>query len=288
MAESPAHKFGQIIGNLLEEIVGPILKDFCNQRGLYLDRKEERGKARAGKKVTWEDKYGNKHDLDFVIEKDGLPDKKGRPLAFIEVAWRRYTKHSRNKVQEIQGAIIPIAERYKWDIPFLGAVLAGIFTDNSINQIESFGFNVLYIPYKTIINAFCCINIDAQFDESTRDEEFKNCVNKIESLATLERESFKQKLIELNQAQIDKFFSSLAKTLDRLIYKIIIVPLYGKDRCFQDISSAINFIAGYNESIADDAFKKYEIIIEYSNRDKITAEFSSKDRVTSFLKNFSS
>lgn len=56
MASSPSHKFGQIIGDLLEEIMGPQLQDFCDQRGLYLDKKGERGAARAGKKVSWQDK----------------------------------------------------------------------------------------------------------------------------------------------------------------------------------------------------------------------------------------
>jgi len=119
MASSPSHKFGQIIGDLFEEIVGPQVQDFCNKRGLYLDKKGERGAAHGGRKVSWQDKFGNDHDLDFVIEKGGTKDRQGRPLAFIEAAWRRYTKHSRNKAQEIQGAVLPIAERYEWDKPFL-------------------------------------------------------------------------------------------------------------------------------------------------------------------------
>lgn len=56
MAESPSHKFGQIIGNLLEEIIDSILTHFCEQKGLYLDRKGQRGKARRGSKVTWKDR----------------------------------------------------------------------------------------------------------------------------------------------------------------------------------------------------------------------------------------
>lgn len=53
MAESNAHKFGQIIGNLIEEIVEPVLTKFSRPRGYYLDKKGKRGKARRGKKVTW-------------------------------------------------------------------------------------------------------------------------------------------------------------------------------------------------------------------------------------------
>lgn len=37
MAESPSHKFGQLIGNLLEELIEPFLTDFANRSGLYLD-----------------------------------------------------------------------------------------------------------------------------------------------------------------------------------------------------------------------------------------------------------
>src|SRR6056297_3323456 len=151
MAESPSHKFGQIVGNLLEDIMRPVLQEFCDRRGLYLDIQGKRSGVRSGKKVTWLDKYGNTHDLDFVIEKGGSATSKGRPVAFIEAAWRRYTKHSRNKAQEIQGAVLPIADGYHWDKPFLGAVLAGVFTKGSLEQLDSVGFKVLYFPYESIV-----------------------------------------------------------------------------------------------------------------------------------------
>ena len=89
MALSPSHRFGQIIGDLLEEVMGPQFEIFCSSRGLYLDKSGVRGAARDGKKVSWLDKYGNSHDLDFVIEKGGSANVRGRPLAFIEAAWRR-------------------------------------------------------------------------------------------------------------------------------------------------------------------------------------------------------
>lgn len=100
MAELPSHTFGQYLGNLLEIVFLPELDEFCATHGLYLDKHGVRP-VRKGKKATWIDGYGNSHDLDFVIEKNGTPHAMGRPLAFIEAAWRRYTKHSRNKAQEI-------------------------------------------------------------------------------------------------------------------------------------------------------------------------------------------
>nr|MBP8083761.1 DNA methylase [Spirochaetota bacterium] len=140
MASSNSHKFGQIIGDALEMAVEPFLRYFATEHNLYLDVKGPRA-ARPGSKVTWIDINGNKHDLDFVLEKYGSESLIGSPVAFIECAWRRYTKHSKNKAQEIQGAIIPLFDKYKSDHPFTGVILAGEFTDNSLVQLKSLGFS---------------------------------------------------------------------------------------------------------------------------------------------------
>lgn len=69
MAESLAHRWGQIIGDGFELFVRHILADVAKQHGLYLDFKRPR-KARAGQgKVTWQDVFGNRHDLDYVLER---------------------------------------------------------------------------------------------------------------------------------------------------------------------------------------------------------------------------
>ncbi len=147
MAESNAHKFGQLIGDLLELALEPYLRRFALEHGLYLDKKGER-KARSGKLLTWTDNSQNNHNLDFVIERGGTDEILGFPAAFIEIAWRRSTKHSKNKVQEITGAILPLAERYSYTSPFKAAILAGNFTKPSILQLESLGFCVLYFHTK--------------------------------------------------------------------------------------------------------------------------------------------
>ena len=182
MANSPSHRLGQIIGDFLEDLVLPLLEDFCHrhsqsgpEKALYLDKKGRRS-SRPGQKLTWHDKYGNAHDLDFVIERGGTPDKIGHPVAFIEAAWRRYTKHSRNKAQEIQGAVIPIAEKYAWDSPFMGAFLAGVFTGPAIEQMKSAGFTVSLFPYDTIVEAFSTVGVNVSFDEQTEDMRFAEIV----------------------------------------------------------------------------------------------------------------
>src|ERR1700733_10421415 len=108
MAQSPSHKWGQIIGQeFLEVAIEPLIRKAATKHHLYMDQKGRRS-TRKGSKVGWVDLYGSTHDLDFVLERNGTNDLIGTPVAFIEPAWRRYTKRSRNKAQEIQGAILPL------------------------------------------------------------------------------------------------------------------------------------------------------------------------------------
>ena len=283
MAESPAHRFGQLIGELLESVVRPQLEKFCEEQGLYLDHQKRERPARSGKKVSWTDQYGNAHDLDFVIEKEGSDYHIGKPLAFIESAWRRYTKHSRNKAQEIQGAILPLAEKYRWNNPFLGAVLAGIFTEGSLDQLRSLGFQILYFPYESLVAAFESEGIDIAFDESTPDHVFRKTTNRIESAPPRQMQRVRKHLVKVNQAAIESFFESLRRRLRRHVTRVVVIPLYGRLNEFTSIEAALRFLDGHVVSKVSGDFRKYEIRVEFSNGDKVEAFIEAKNKVKEFL-----
>jgi hypothetical protein len=287
MAISPAHQFGQEIGLLLEEIIKPLLSDFTSARNLYLDTKGPRGKARSGNKVTWADKYNNLHDLDFVIERDGTTDQRGRPLAFIESAWRRYTKHSRNKAQEIQGAILPIVEQYAWDAPFKGVIFAGIFTTGAITQLESSGFVVLYIDYASMVRAFAVVEIDIAFDEETPDSAFSRALRLLKRLKPIQREYLKFSLRDANQAKIETFIARLADTLARVVERITILPLYGTTaHAFARIDQAISFLEQPIQSPSTPLIRptKIEVNIRFSDGTHIEASFLDAARALDFIR----
>jgi hypothetical protein len=284
MAESPSHRFGQIIGELLEDVLRPRLEFFCTSQGLYLDYQKRKRPARKGKKVKWEDQYGNTHDLDFVIEHNGSDSKIGQPLAFIEAAWRRYTKHSRNKVQEIQGAILPLAERYEWNIPFLGAILAGVFTEGSLDQLKSLGFKVLYFPYDSLVKSFAKENLDIRFDESTPDDVFKKMATKLDTISKSTRNKIISNLLSQHESDVENFISDLKQALSRIITRITIIPLYGCKNEFYSIESAFEFLDGHSVYEGSGEFRKYEVYVEFSNGDKLQAFLENKIRVKEFLK----
>ena len=263
MAQSPSHRFGQIIGEVLESAIRPPLQAVAKQHGLYLDAKRPR-KARGGKrKVAWVDGKGNTHDLDYVIEEGGTEEKIGSPKAFVEIAWRRYTKHSRNKAQEIQGAIVPLAERYSDSHPFLGVVLAGVFTDGSLNQLRSHGFQVLYFPYESVVAGFAAVGIDAAFDEDTPDATLQHRVNQYEKLSTAKKGKIAAYLRKRHKSDLEAFSSALRVTLTRKIESVYVLPLHGAARTLGDVAQAIVFLETFDESNPDGSFARYEVGVRY-------------------------
>lgn len=285
MAESPSHRFGQIIGDTLESAIRPILEAVATDLGLYLDGKGERKARGTKRKVAWVDGKGNTHDLDYVFEAGGSADTIGSPRAFIEIAWRRYTKHSRNKAQEIQGAILPLAERYSAHHPFLGVVLGGVFTDGSLNQLRSNGFGVLYFPYESVVAAFASVGIDAGFDEDTPDAALLTKVKAYEKLKPAQRDRIAAVLRDRQKTEVGAFVASLRVALTRTIQAVYVLPLHGSARTLADVSEAIAFIEGFDESKPSTPFTRYEVGVRYSNGDEIRGQFNDKAAAISFLRN---
>jgi hypothetical protein len=283
VARSPSHKFGQIIGELLERTLYAPLKTIADKHGLYLDYRHPR-EARGNKsKVAWRDHGGNSHDLDYVLEAGGSETVLGKPKAFIETAWRRYTKHSRNKAQEIHGAIIPLGETYREQRPFLGVVLAGVFTEGSLRQLRSHGFGILFFPYEDIVCAFATAGVDAAFDEDTPDAALQKKVDAYQSLTRDAKESIVKTLRKLRRNELRTFMQSLEVSLTRTITRIRIIALHGPSHEVTTIQAAVEFIEAYDESRPATGFVRYEVSVRYSNGDNIQGEFADKPTAIGFL-----
>lgn len=286
MAESFSHKWGQIIGDLIELVIKDFLDRIAKENKLYLDYKHPR-KARAGLKVTWMDRYGNKHDLDYVLERGGTEAALGLPAAFIEIAWRRYTKHSRNKAQEIEGAIIPLSQTYDHLHPFLGIVVAGDFTTSSLTQLRSKGFTVLHLPYQKVVDAFATVGIDASFTEVTEEKKFEAKISKWGRLTAKDVAKIKLKLVESEKNHIDHFFQELLNSLSRKVLSVTVIALHGEPLNILSVQKAIEYIQNYKDlEICSKSVLKYEIDIKYNNGDIIHAIFQNKTEAIKFLKSF--
>jgi hypothetical protein len=296
MAAALGHKWGQIIGNLLEDSLREGLQQVADRHELYLDFQRDRA-ARSGKKVSWLDRHGNAHDLDYVLERGGTETVRGVPAAFIETAWRRYTKHSRNKAQEIQGAVLALAETYSHLHPFLGIVLAGVFTKGSLEQLRSCGFTVAYIPYESIVHAFATVGIDAAFDEQTKEAEFRDKVRLYEALSAKKVAKVRAALIRPRQPHttlvpsqqllMTDFLAALEASLSRGVHGVTVVVLHGSPQQLANVQDAIAYLQTYGGSEASSApALKYQIDLRYNNGDLIHGIFQEKNEAIRFLESF--
>jgi hypothetical protein len=294
MAESYAHRWGQIIGDCFEAFVRDILTDVARRHGLYLDFKRPR-KVRGGQnKVTWQDGFGNRHDLDYVLERGGTDETRGIPVAFVESAWRRYTKHSKNKAQEIEAAVLPVALTFSRYQPFLGAVLAGEFTQNAIHQLESKGFAVLHVPYESILTAFRELGIDASSEDGmggTSEHEFRTKIAKWESLPQPQTtQRFLTKLHALHRAEIEGFKQRLEAAIARRVVSVRLTVLRGHSVECDDIESAIAYLIEEEKTYRlrehGEPREAFEVQVRFNTGAKIEATFPKRAEAIAFLRGF--
>lgn len=284
MAQSPTHRFGQIIGDVLEVALRSPLGDVAGAHGLFLDWKRPRAARGGQSKVRWKDVKGNFHDLDYVLEQGGNEAQVGHPRAFIEIAYRRYTKHSKNKAQEIQGAITPLCEAYSQYRPFIGVVLGGVFTDPSLTQLRSHGFGVLYLPFDSIVAAFKVVGIDAYFDEDSADADVQEKVDLWDNLPQASRVRVGEKLRSIHKNEFAQFLTELEKCLKRTVASVLVMGLHGDGQELASVTKAITFIEAFDEKTARGKFVRYEVMIRYTNSDEVRGTFNTKAEAVKFLK----
>lgn len=286
MAGAPGHRLGQIVGDALELSLEPILREFAEEHGLYLDKKGPRPTRPGQSKCTWVDGLNNSHDLDFVLERGGTSDKVGNPAAFIETAWRRYTKHSRAKAQEIQGAVLPLLAKYAQVKPLAGAVVAGHWTPGALDQLRSNGFALLHLPYDDIVNVFAGFGVDIDSTEYTADSHSQQQVEIWKSLSDVQREAVGAALRECAPEAYLAFGEELKKTILRAVERVTVLPLHGVRVECDSIGDAIHEVLTYRTPLECGPVDRFEIRIIYSNGDKIEAQFGSVADTADFLGSF--
>jgi len=283
---SPGHKLGQLIGNFFEVFFCNRLTKFSEELGFYCDKKGPRPKVRGKKrKVAWTDSEGNVHDLDYVFEMNATVDKMGEPVAFIELAWRRYTKHSRNKAGEIEAALVPLGNTYRNTCNFLGAILGGEFTEGARKQLTSHNINILYISYRKIVEAFLIKGINLDYPEDATNKQKYRLIDAWANLSQSDIKDIEKTFRESIKSDYDMFIRSLKKALQRKVEKVRILSLFGDEIVFNSINEAIASIESYEIAAREGlAFCKFEIYIGFSNGDKIEGSFHGREEALRFLR----
>ena len=109
------------------------------------------------------------------------------------------------------------------------------------------------------------------------------CVMQIEKASASSMQRVKANLSLANQAAIANFVASLKERLDRMVEKVIVIPLYGRMNEFATIDDALRFIDGHSVYEGCGDFRKYELFISFTNGDKVEGSFKDKAKVREFL-----
>jgi len=286
---SPGHKLGQIIGVLLERTVGTPLEAFARRRGLYCDRQGDRPAVRPGRKVTWADSRGNPHDLDYVLERDGSNESKGDPVAFIESAWRRYTKHSRNKSGELEGALLPLRDTHP-TVRFLGVVLAGEYSEGGLQQLRSAGIEVLHVPFATIAAAFRRHGLEIDYPEKATPAQKAQLNRALERVADTTLDSISSTLARSIRPDYERFEGRLDASVTETATRVRVITLFGDETVYRSVRDAIRELE-HPTTLSEldlNTPRGYEVFIEYPSGARVNGRFQNKTELINFLKRVAS
>ncbi len=271
MAKSPAHKIGQLIGHMLEDIFEPLLREVACKTDTYLDKTNIERASRTSKTLTHIDEQGNNHGLDFVFERFGHDDKEGLPIGFIECAWRRYTKHSKNKVQEIHSAIESLANKHKAHSPFKGAILSGHYSEPSLQQLRSQGYTIIHIPYETVIEAYEYAGFDISYDSETELDDLLYKGISIDGLSENDINKIRRYIFKVCNRDINNFADELIESLTKQIVQISITPVIEHSYNFTDTANTLKWLSSTSD-ITDNAINFIDLEINYTNGSSVKYE----------------
>ncbi len=164
----------------------------------------------------------------------------------------------------------------------LTLILSGVFTEPSLKQLKSQGFNILYIPFEKIVNIFQKHGVDIYFDETTSEQELSEIVERFKNCAVLDK--IREDLILSNTKEIHSFVEALELSIKKQIDYIFVLPLHGREMRFNSLDSAISFIQEYSTIPADAIIDRYVVGIFFNDGSQINCVFKDKLMAIDFLK----
>lgn len=144
---NPASALGEAIGKSVEAEIQTIIRSVVEPLGLFVDIGGARIGKRKGQKLLLINDTGNQYQIDTVVE-----DENGNPLILVESKYIRYKKHNRDKGSWTCVAHYKLRTTYP-TIKKSIAVLLGNWSGPSKLMMESFGIDLIEIPFAKMVEA---------------------------------------------------------------------------------------------------------------------------------------
>jgi hypothetical protein len=221
--------------------------------------------------------------MDYVLEAGGSESVQGKPVAFIELAWRRYTKHSRNKSGEIEGSLLPLKNTYR-SCRFAGAIIAGEYSSGGLQQLQSHGIVVLHLPFNKIAAAFRTKGIDIEYPERASVGVKRKLISELEGLGDGNLNEIRQELRKAIEPNLKTFFDALESAVSREVDSVRILSLFGEELTCGSIKDSIELLNEYEPSPGDHLRHiRLEIQIRFKNGSEVKGTFMTRDEALEFL-----
>lgn len=162
-----------------------------------------------------------------------------------------------------------------------------MFTENSLTQLRSRGFDIVFIPYDDVLTAFDVVGIDASSVEETTDLDFQRKVGQWEALSGAGRAKVRSALVEVARPQTDAFVAVLNRKLARQIQHVTVTVLHGRALDTATVLDAIKYIEDYSATAVSDApALKFDVQVRYNNSDLVGGVFHERADAIDYLRKF--
>jgi len=157
---NPASVLGEAIGHLIESQVQKIVREAVENLGCFVDTGGKRPGKRKGTKLLLVNDTGNEYQIDTVVE-----DKDGNEIALIECKYIRYKKHNRDKASWTCVAHYKLRTTYPTVRKSI-AVLIGDWTAPSKKLMQSFGIEIIEIPFDRLATVLMKYGVNFRWAEN--------------------------------------------------------------------------------------------------------------------------
>lgn len=275
---SAGHRLGQSVGGWWEEFfVLPLLTDAAQRLDLYLDSRFQKRTCR-GEKPIWADADGNGVDYDFVLELDGSDAERGIPVGFIEVFWRRGSRHSKDKARDDTGKLRPMRETYP-TARFLGIVAGGDFTQPAREYVKNQAVDLFCVQKHKIIEAFRTNDLVMDYHDKSAEGAKREIADRFEASFDLDA---KQKVGEtllslIGRSSLEAYSLGVVSAIAALPQELrFIYSTHSQPAVFETIPEATAFLDDPKFS-TEGSTNSYQYEITYSDGTDFGREVATLD-----------
>ena len=126
--------------------------------------------------------------------------------------------------------------------------------------------------------------MDIAFGEQTPHEKYEEANARLAAITPADKLAIRHALMQQCERETETFMSRLKMVLDRIVKRIVLIPLFGNAHEYSGVEDAVAGLDGIDKLVATGELCKIEVIVDYSNGDTIRASFGSSKNVSDFLR----